>query len=187
MRSQGVSKIRNLGVAETQQDGAKRLVRAGDVVKVRRGGRDRWLMINCPSGCGDIISLNLDPRSGKAWHLYERRNKLTLYPSVWRDSGCKSHFILWGSSVDWVSCIDSQDPFSTDASAGGIERRLATSLDKRILKLLSKVQPEYLSYTEIADRLKRIPWEILYACRRLERGGLIESRNEDFIEYFRRV
>lgn len=186
MRTHGVSKIRNLGVVQTQQEGAKKLVFAGDVVRVRRGGRDRWLMIKCPSGCGDTISLNLDSRTGHAWHLYERKGKLTLYPSVWRDIGCRSHFILWANTVDWVWNIDDQELAAIDANSERIRKRVTSSLDKRILKLLSKVQPDYLSYTEIADRLKRIPWEVLYACHRLERERAIESRSDDLMEYFRR-
>ena len=186
MRAQRTFKIRNLGVVETQQAGAEKLSLAGDVVKVRRGDRDRWLMIKCPSGCGDIISLNLDQRSGRAWHLYERRSKLTLYPSVWRDSGCRSHFVVWGNLIDWVWSIDSQEEISIEAEAKRT-RRVAVSLDKRILKLLSKEQPGYLSYIEIAERLRRIPWEVLYACHRLEQRRIIESKTDEFMEYFRHV
>jgi len=38
----------------------------------------------CPDGCGERIVLNLDPRAGPAWRLYDRKEKTTLYPSVWR-------------------------------------------------------------------------------------------------------
>jgi hypothetical protein len=39
--------------------------------------------------------VNLDPRAGPAWKLYDREDSLTLFPSVWRESGCEAHFILW--------------------------------------------------------------------------------------------
>src|ERR1041385_2821383 len=70
----------------------------GDAVIVERG-KPRLLILRCPCGCGDNLLINLDRRVGKAWHLYQRRKRLTLFPSYWRDDGCGSHFILWDDDI----------------------------------------------------------------------------------------
>jgi hypothetical protein len=57
--------------------------------------------MRCPDGCGETLVVNLDPRAGKAWKLDMRTGKATLYPSVWRDGGCGSHFIVWRGDVLW--------------------------------------------------------------------------------------
>src|SRR5258708_2177168 len=69
------------------------LKKPGDGVIVERG-RPRWLILACPCGCGSQIPVNLDSRAGPAWRLYRRRSGVTVYPSVWRDSDCESHFII---------------------------------------------------------------------------------------------
>jgi len=66
-----------------------------DALVVVQRGRPRWLKMRCPCGCGEIISLNLDRAAGENWHLVMQDGKVGLFPSVWRDSGCQSHFILW--------------------------------------------------------------------------------------------
>jgi hypothetical protein len=69
------------------------LKRPGDAVIVERQG-PRWLIMMCPCGCGAQLPINLDGRAGPAWRLYVSRKAVSLYPSVWRDSDCKSHFII---------------------------------------------------------------------------------------------
>jgi len=54
------------------------------------------------------LVVNLDARMGKAWRLRESSRGLTLMPSVWRTSGCRSHFVLWNSTVWWCR-LDEDD------------------------------------------------------------------------------
>ena len=86
------------------------LERAGDATIVERGGL-RWLVMSCPCGCGAALPVNLDPRAGPAWRLYDSPRGLSVYPSVWRDTDCKSHFIIWRGRIlllgarqedDWI-------------------------------------------------------------------------------------
>src|SRR6266480_1236250 len=65
----------------------------GDAALIERG-RPRVLVIKCPSGCGEEVAINLDRQAGKAWRFYQRRGAITLFPSVWRDTGCECHFIV---------------------------------------------------------------------------------------------
>lgn len=55
----------------------------------------------CPCGCGAIIALNVLPDASPRWRLYESADGPTLSPSVWRTTGCRSHFILRRGGVIW--------------------------------------------------------------------------------------
>ena len=144
------------GQVEHRREADCLLSNPGDVVLVLRGV-PRSLVIKCPDGCGDIITVNLDPRADKAWALYADRGRITLFPSVWRDSGCGAHFILWNNKIYWTE---------TD--------RLGTDLDAvtrdNVLRLLS-MKPK--SYLELAKALDVIPWEILVACQLLVDENLV--------------
>lgn len=130
----------------------------GDAVVVVRG-RERSIVIACPDGCGERLTINLDPAMGPAWRLYRTSGGVTLYPSVWRDSGCGSHFIVWRDSLLWCDRWEdgNVEPPTTD-----------TSLPQRARALL---QDDLRPYAEIAARLSEIPWEVLRACRALARAG----------------
>ena len=52
------------------------------------------LLLVCPCGCGAAIALNTLPDDAPRWRLEEREDGPTLLPSVWRTTGCRSHFIL---------------------------------------------------------------------------------------------
>lgn len=90
-------------VAEFERVGEARAALAdnpGLLALVRRG-RLRNAVMCCPCGCGDILTVNLDPEAGKSWRVKVQSDVLTLMPSVWRDSGCESHFVLWENRVWW--------------------------------------------------------------------------------------
>ena len=74
------------------------LKQPGDAVIVDRQG-PRWLVLSCPCGCGAEVPVNLDRRAGPAWRIYESPKGTSIYPSVWRDTDCKSHFIIWRDDI----------------------------------------------------------------------------------------
>src|SRR6266851_4093445 len=98
-------RVRWQGTAENHAEAVARLRIAGDVVLVHRG-HPRWLVLMCPCGCGESFSLSVSASVKPQWRFYLRRGTLTLYPSVWRDSGCRSHFIVWNDRVDWLQDED---------------------------------------------------------------------------------
>ena len=56
----------------------------------------------CPCGCGDDIELlvmeNVTPR----WDIeIDSSNQPTLRPSIWKQSGCKSHFWVTKGRIVW--------------------------------------------------------------------------------------
>jgi len=75
-------------------------LKEGALVIVMPGERPKSLKFLCPCGCGVVVSINLIPESGKAWEMgVEPKYGISLWPSVWLDTGCCSHFILRRNKV----------------------------------------------------------------------------------------
>lgn len=56
----------------------------------------------CPCGCQAIIQLNLLKQTRPCWELIHNRDgSVSLSPSVWRQTGCRSHFFLKHSHIEW--------------------------------------------------------------------------------------
>lgn len=57
----------------------------------------------CPCGCGDTINLSLIPNDRPRWRVTTHWDgTLTLFPSIWRTRGCKSHFFFRRGKIHWV-------------------------------------------------------------------------------------
>src|SRR6185503_6541780 len=81
------------------------------VIVDRHGPRN--VVFQCPCGCGEILSINVDAGAGRAWKMRRDETSISLMPSVWRAGGCGSHFIVWRSRLWW--CDSDDDPVgSTD-------------------------------------------------------------------------
>src|SRR5882672_3763179 len=93
------------GTFAQRDEAAQHLPTTGDAALVVRG-MPRLLLLRCPCGCGDLLVLNLDRRAGPAWRYYLRNERVTLFPSYWRESACESHFILWNNSIFWCDWRD---------------------------------------------------------------------------------
>lgn len=144
----------------------------GDAVLVRRG-RLRSIVIACPDGCGEVLTINLDPEAGPAWRLYSGRRGVTIFPSVWRSTGCKSHFIIWENLIVWCNGFDSEEPEYDDR------------LEARVYELLERAR--LTPFTDLADRLNEIPWDVLRACQRLVRKKLAKSGSGKTAQHFMRA
>ena len=150
-------------VVERYSEAVDRVPAAGDCAVVKRGSRYRQLVMRCPDGCGEVLSINLDPRTGPAWRAYRRADQWTVYPSIDKPSGCKSHFILVRGRILWCDWDDERD-----ADVPGDD------LSDRVLPLLSAIRT---SFVELADQLDEIPWDVLRACRCLVHSGkAVEGR-----------
>ena len=144
--------IRFKGNAETRDAALLLIHEPGDTALIERGC-PRFIVMRCPCGCGENLFANLDNRAGPAWRFYRKQNKLTLFPSYWREDACESHFILWNDRVFW--CDLGEDFWEVDREVRDIVLRALPS-------------DEFADYVSIADQLNRIPWEVLQACRRLQ-------------------
>lgn len=134
----------------------------GDCAIVSRGV-PRTLVMMCPDGCGETIAVNLDRRIGKAWRKYEQSNKLTIYPSVWRDTGCRAHFIVWNDRILWCD----------------VEDGLRIALDENFVRAVfnSLSDSEFVHFETIAELLLSIPWDVLWACNELVRRRIAQAAN----------
>jgi len=149
----------------------------GDAVIVDRQG-PRWLVLSCPCGCGAEVPVNLDRRAGPAWRMYESPKGTTLYPSVWRDTDCGSHFIIWR---DNIYMIGARYGGSWDDAVEDSEGALL----QRVLEVLSDSEQ---SAEEISDRIPGSePWNVLRTCRRLCRLGKAIEGHDHARGNFRRA
>lgn len=172
-RAAPARRVRDRGTVESRHDADALLERPGDVVLVERG-RPRSLVFSCPDGCGSVLTINLDPRAGKAWRLYKRGEAMSLYPSVWRDNGCRAHFVLWHDRLLWCGPGDQ----------GGDEPPYAAEIEALVLSALTV---EYQTANAIAERLGEIPWEITRIADRLVKAGKAEARNVTGTKYYRKM
>lgn len=68
------------------------------------GEDNPWYAIMlCPCGCNEIIRLCLQDEVSPSWKLkfHSRNESVSLYPSVWRTSGCRSHFFFIRGRIEW--------------------------------------------------------------------------------------
>ena len=76
---------------------------------------NEWLAkMVCPCGCCEILFLNLlqDESPSWKWHI-DTNGTVTLSPSVWRQIGCKSHFILRNGLIKWCKPESTVEKFSS--------------------------------------------------------------------------
>jgi hypothetical protein len=165
-------RLRWRGIGEYRDQAEPLLEAAGDVAGIVRG-RPRSLIMKCPDGCGDTLVINLDPRAGKAWFVDVRGERLSLYPSVWREDGCQSHFILWRDHILWCGRYEDDN----------VEPVYDPDLEAAVIRLLSVSR--YRSSLEIASELGEIPWEVSRVLRRFARDGRAEEGEATLKDRFR--
>lgn len=167
---QRATRVRIAGEVAHRHEADHHLAEPGVAVVVRRGVL-RSLVMACPDGCGDVLTINLDQRAGPPWRLYLDKRGTSLFPSVWRETGCCSHFIVWRSKIYWCD-------FDEDV--------LDDKNDELESRVLQKLGTEYTSYVAIAQMLDEIPWAVLVACNKLTRKGLVEAGQDKQRGNFRR-
>lgn len=63
----------------------------------------KWAMFRCPCGCGETITLSLQQAHKERWQLeITQAQRGSLHPSVWRTTGCRSHFWLKDGRIFWA-------------------------------------------------------------------------------------
>lgn len=73
------------------------------VYLVREDGQLWQVAMLCPCGCSAVIQLCVLPDSRPNWSVTLHADRtVTLCPSVWRTTGCRSHFFLRCGRIDWV-------------------------------------------------------------------------------------
>lgn len=73
-----------------------------NLVLAREDGEDWCVGLRCPCGCGDVIELLVIPEAKPRWDVrVDGKSRPSLSPSVWRKTGCQSHFWLRNGRVEW--------------------------------------------------------------------------------------
>lgn len=58
--------------------------------------------ILCPCGCGETLHMSLHREGRPRWKVEKHKNgTVSLYPSVWRKVGCRSHFYFRKGYIEW--------------------------------------------------------------------------------------
>lgn len=58
----------------------------------------------CPCGCNATLEMNLLPDERPMWRYnVNAKGYPSLYPSVWRRVGCRSHFFLREGQIMWAN------------------------------------------------------------------------------------
>ena len=69
---------------------------------VGEAGNNWYIGFLCPCDCGEVIQLSTLITDKPKWSFVKHRNNtITIKPSIWRTSGCKSHFFIRKGLVDW--------------------------------------------------------------------------------------
>jgi hypothetical protein len=78
------------------------LIHAGEFFRVVRNGQDKWALFLCPCGCSQVITLSLQRVHKPRWGVTAgEEGRPSLWPSIWRDVGCLSHFWIDHGRVYW--------------------------------------------------------------------------------------
>jgi len=145
------------------RDQAEAALRApGDTCIVFRS-RPRSIIMACPDGCGETLVINLDRRADKAWRFDMRGEGLTLFPSVWREGGCESHFIVWRGHILWCDRFEGENrepPYNPE-------------IETAVLGAIDEIQPR--NAVELADAINELVWDVNRAARQLVGQGLARS------------
>ena len=92
---------------------------------------------------------------------------MTLFPSVWREGGCRSHFIVWRGHILW--CDRFED--------GNREPLYDASLEATVLDAMDRATPR--SVAEMADAIDELVWDVNRVAGRLVQHGLARTWKAD--------
>lgn len=154
--------VRMVGDTEYRDQAEAALNAPGDASMVFRA-RPRSIVMACPDGCGETLVINLDSRADKAWRFDMRGEGLTLVPSVWREGGCKSHFIVWRGHILWCDRFE----------GGNREPPYNPEIEGAVLCAMDEVQPR--NAVELADVIDELVWDVNRVANRLVDRGLARS------------
>lgn len=63
----------------------------------------KWVVLDCPCGCGERIDVNLMAARLPAWEFSTKDGMVTVWPSLWMPrEKCGSHFWIRNSRIIWV-------------------------------------------------------------------------------------
>lgn len=75
-----------------------------EFIVVKYKNKSYWVLFRCPCGCGEVITLSTQNSHNPHWNIIENNFQLpSLYPSIWQNSGCYSHFWIKDGNIKWCN------------------------------------------------------------------------------------
>lgn len=85
-----------------QGDGLPARLPRRNLVLAREDAEDWCVGLRCPCGCGRAIELLVIAEAKPRWDLkIDQRQRPTLIPSIWLQTGCRSHFWIDAGRIKW--------------------------------------------------------------------------------------
>lgn len=73
------------------------------IVIIGSGTKKKWILLMCPCGCGETLTLSLMQSHKPNWKASKDKwSRVTLSPSVWKNDGCRSHFFIKKGKILWA-------------------------------------------------------------------------------------
>jgi hypothetical protein len=70
---------------------------------IRNYGLSKWVVMKCPCGCDEILTLSLMKNFKPNWKIkIDKKKRITISPSIWKQDGCKSHFFIINGRLKWT-------------------------------------------------------------------------------------
>lgn len=80
-----------------------------DIIYIIGENDNYWMLgFKCPCGCNELIQLNLLEEASPSWNYFLTDNIISIRPSIWRNTGCKSHFFIHKGNVKWANSWSSE-------------------------------------------------------------------------------
>lgn len=76
-------------------------LRANRLYVTLAAGNPAFGYMICPCGCRETLHLRFFGDRHPRWTLINLRDLATVEPSVWRTTGCRSHFVLTAGRIRW--------------------------------------------------------------------------------------
>ena len=100
-RPKRLDDFRHLYLAESGSTD-DRSVKDVDILLIRGGTQDKWLVFMCPNRCGTRIALNLSPARRPCWRVALHGDRtVTVTPSIVHNA-CGAHFFIRHNRIQWV-------------------------------------------------------------------------------------
>ena len=102
---------KELGLQIVTGDSLPLTIPQNTIILARDGDEDWCVGFLCPCGCGTTIELLLVPEATPRWSInVDRDGLVSLFPSVWLDSGCRSHFWVKRGKIEWCESFRRSRP-----------------------------------------------------------------------------
>jgi len=99
------AKLRGLYTVEITEEEPNRVI-SKKVYLIGEENSIWYALFNCPCGCNEKIYTKFIEGSKPRWSYELHDDKtISLFPSIWRNKGCKSHFFIERGRVDWCGEI----------------------------------------------------------------------------------